>query len=253
MLGVDYYVGDIASATQVVLDRAESGLGGFSCLAGVHGIVHAQHRPELMAALSDAWLNFADGAPVAWLMRRCGYADSHRVAGPDLMPAVICAGQERGIRHYLFGSTPDTLELLEQSLRRDYPGAVIAGSMSPPFRPLSAAEEEEITDQIRAADPHIVWVGLGLPKQDEWMHRNAARMGPVLSMGVGAAFDFLAGAKPRAPQWMRSSGLEWLHRLGTEPRRLASRYFTTNSEFIARAGVEVFRHRTVRGRPTRGT
>ncbi len=251
VLGVNYYVGDIESATQLVLERAESGLGGFSCLAGVHGIVHAQHRPELMAALGDAWLNFTDGAPVAWLMRRCGWPTTHRVAGPDLMPAVIEAGQTRGIRHYLFGSTPDTLALLEDSLRREYPGVQIAGSMSPPFRPLSDAEEMEIAAQIRAAEPHIVWVGLGLPKQDEWMHRNAPRLGPVLSMGVGAAFDFLAGTKPRAPLWMRSHGLEWLHRVRSEPRRLAYRYLTTNSEFIARAGVEVLRHRAVRPRDTR--
>jgi N-acetylglucosaminyldiphosphoundecaprenol N-acetyl-beta-D-mannosaminyltransferase len=241
VLGVDYFVGDLDAATEVVLARAASRQGGFSCLAGVHGIIHAQHRPELMGALDAAWLNFADGAPVAWLMRRCGWPAAHRVAGPDLMPAVIDAGQALGIRHYLFGSAPATLDLLEQRLRARYPAAEIAGTMSPPFRALSPEEEDEIAAEIRAAQPHIVWVGLGLPKQDEWMHRNAERMGPVLALGVGAAFDFLAGTKPRAPLWMRSHGLEWLHRLRSEPRRLGYRYLSSNSEFIARAGVEVFR------------
>ncbi|MGN6380494.1 MAG: WecB/TagA/CpsF family glycosyltransferase [Gaiellales bacterium] len=241
VMGVEYYVGDIESATQLVLARAKSRRGGYSCLAGVHGIVHAQHRADLMDALRDSWLNFTDGAPVAWLMRRCGWPATRRVAGPDLMPAVIDAGQAHGIRHFLFGSTPDTLDMLEAKLRERYPDIQIAGTLSPPFRQLSVAEEEEIAAGIRAVEPHIVWVGLGLPKQDEWMHRNSERLGPVLSMGVGAAFDFLAGTKPRAPMWMRSHGLEWLHRVRSEPRRLAYRYLTTNSEFIFRAGVEVAR------------
>jgi N-acetylglucosaminyldiphosphoundecaprenol N-acetyl-beta-D-mannosaminyltransferase len=240
-MGVEYYVGDVQSATDVVLARARSGVGGYSCLAGVHGVVCAYHVPGLRTALDNSWLNFADGAPVAWLMRRGGWRGSSRVAGPDLMPAVIDAGQSLGIRHFLFGSTPQTLEKLEANLRRDYPAAQIAGSLSPPFRPLSDAEEQEIASTIRAAEPHIIWVGLGLPKQDEWMYRNAERLGPVLSMGVGAAFDFLAGTKPRAPLWMRTHGLEWLHRVRSEPRRLGYRYLSTNSEFMARASVEVLR------------
>jgi N-acetylglucosaminyldiphosphoundecaprenol N-acetyl-beta-D-mannosaminyltransferase len=240
-MDVEYYVGDVQSATEVVLARARSGVGGYSCLAGVHGIVCAYHAPGLRAALDNSWLNFTDGAPVAWLMRRGGWRASRRVAGPDLMPAVIDAGQPLGIRHFLFGSTPQTLEKLEASLRSAYPDVQIAGSLSPPFRALSVAEEEEIAASIRATEPHIVWVGLGLPKQDEWMHRNTERLGPVLSMGVGAAFDFLAGTKPRAPLWMRTHGLEWAHRVRSEPRRLAYRYLSTNSEFMARASVEVLR------------
>jgi N-acetylglucosaminyldiphosphoundecaprenol N-acetyl-beta-D-mannosaminyltransferase len=246
VLGVEYFVGDLAAATDVVVARALSCRGGFSCLAGVHGIVHAQHRADLMAALHGAWLNFPDGAPVSWLMRRSGWKGSRRVAGPDLMPAVIAAGQELGLRHYLFGSTPETLARLERRLRERYPRVEIAGTMSPPFRALSDEEEEEIAEHIRAAEPDIVWVGLGLPKQDEWMHRNAARLGPVLALGVGAAFDFLAGTKRRAPQWMQAAGLEWLHRLGSEPRRLAFRYVSTNSEFLARAAVELARRYPIR-------
>lgn len=240
-MDVGFYVGDIESATQVVLARARSGMGGYSCLAGVHGVVHAYHAPDLRVALDGAWVNFADGAPVAWLLRRCGWANSRRVAGPDLMSAVIEAGQPLGLRHFLFGSSPDTLGRLETNLRRSYPDVQIAGSLSPPFRPVSSVEEEAIAAIIRASNPHIAWVALGCPKQDEWMHRNSEKLGPVLSLGVGAAFDFLAGTKPRAPLWMRTHGLEWLHRLRSEPRRLAYRYLTTNSEFIARASIEVLR------------
>jgi N-acetylglucosaminyldiphosphoundecaprenol N-acetyl-beta-D-mannosaminyltransferase len=234
-LGVEYFIGGIEPATEAVIDRAFSGLGGYSCLCGVHGIVTAQHRESLMDAMHDAWMNFPDGAPVAWLLRRVGYGSARRVAGPDLMPRVIAAGQDVGIRHVLFGATPEVLSSMRVRLLERYPNAKIVGTISPPFRSLSVQEEDEFLAQIRAADPHIVWVGLGLPKQDEWMWRNQGGYSPAVALGVGAAFDFIAGTKPRAPGWVQRVGLEWLHRLLHEPRRLAGRYFTTNSEFLWRA------------------
>jgi N-acetylglucosaminyldiphosphoundecaprenol N-acetyl-beta-D-mannosaminyltransferase len=243
VLGVEYFVGDLERATQIVLRRALSGRGGFSCLCGVHGIVTAQHREPLLQAMDDAWLNFPDGAPVAWVMRRTGHAGARRVAGPDLMPRVVEAGQRHGLRHLLFGSTPEVLARLERRLRDRYPDAEIVGSISPPFRSLTHDEEAAICAQIAALSPHIVWVGLGLPKQDEWMWRNQEGYAPALALGVGAAFDFLAGTKARAPVWVQHLGFEWLHRLVHEPRRLASRYATTNSEFMWRAAVILVRHR----------
>ena len=239
VLGVEYFVGDVPAATATVLRRVESGLGGYSCLCGVHGIITAQHSESMMRALDGAWLNFPDGAPVAWLMRRHGAGAARRVAGPDLMPMVIEAGQEAGLRHFLFGSSPDVLERLEGRLLDRFPGAIIAGSISPPFRELTDAENRRFAAQIVASGADIVWVGLGLPKQDEWLHRSAALFAPAVGLGVGAAFDFLAGTKPRAPGWVQGAGLEWAHRLLKEPRRLAGRYATTNTEFLARAGVAV--------------
>jgi N-acetylglucosaminyldiphosphoundecaprenol N-acetyl-beta-D-mannosaminyltransferase len=239
VLGVEYFVGDVAAAGSAVLRRVESGLGGYSCLCGVHGIVTAQHSESMMRALEGAWLNFPDGAPVAWLMRRHGARDARRVAGPDLMPHVIEAGQDAGIRHFLFGSSPGVLERLERRLLERFPRAIIAGSISPPFRELSDEENERFAAQIVASGAHIVWVGLGLPKQDEWLHRSAGLFAPAVGLGVGAAFDFLAGTKPRAPEWVQRAGLEWMHRLLKEPRRLAGRYATTNTEFMARAGLAI--------------
>jgi N-acetylglucosaminyldiphosphoundecaprenol N-acetyl-beta-D-mannosaminyltransferase len=239
VLGVEYFAGDVPTATAAVLRRVESGLGGYSCLCGVHGIITAQHSESMMSALDAAWLNFPDGAPVAWLMRRHGAGTARRVAGPDLMPRVIEAGQEAGVRHFLFGSSPDVLERLEQRLLDRFPRAIIAGSISPPFREVSDEENEQFAAQIAASRADIVWVGLGLPKQDEWLHRTAALFAPAVGLGVGAAFDFLAETKPRAPEWMQGAGLEWMHRLAKEPRRLAGRYATTNTEFLARAGVAV--------------
>lgn len=244
ILGVEYYVGDLGSATALVVRRALSGRAGFSCLCGVHGIITAQHRESLMLAMRDAWVNFPDGAPVAWLLRRVGHPAAHRVAGPDLMPRVIEAGQAHGLRHLLFGSTPEVLERLQTRIRERFPEALIVGAISPPFRSLSSQEEAELTAEIRAARPHIVWVGLGLPKQDEWMWRNRAAYTPALALGVGAGFEFLAGTKARAPLWMQRAGLEWLHRLTHEPRRLAARYLTTNTEFLGRAAAVMVRRYT---------
>lgn len=242
MLGVEYRVADLVTATDAVITRALSGQGGFCSLAGVHGVVTAQHRSELKDAFDHAWANLPDGEPVAWMMRRLGARETRRVAGPDLMPSVIAAGQALGVRHFFFGSTPAVLQQLEARIRESFPDAQIVGVLSPPFRPLSDEEEAKIAEEIVASGAHIVWVGLGLPKQDEWMHRNAAAMRPCLAMGVGAAFDFQAGTKPRAPLWMRRHGLEWFHRLTTEPRRLGWRYASTNSEFIARVGPALLQH-----------
>jgi N-acetylglucosaminyldiphosphoundecaprenol N-acetyl-beta-D-mannosaminyltransferase len=242
VFGIEYRVSDMATATQAVIARARSGQGGYACLAGVHGVITAQHRPGLRRAMQESWANLPDGEPVAWMMRRLGAPATRRVAGPDLMPNVIAAGQEVGLRHYLFGSTPEVLQHLELQILATYPGAKIVGTMSPPFRHLSEQEEEEITATIRRSGAHIVWVGLGLPKQDEWMCRNAERLRPCLAMGVGAAFDFLAGSKRRAPGWMQRCGLEWLHRMLSEPRRLGRRYLVTNSEFIVRAVAELALH-----------
>jgi N-acetylglucosaminyldiphosphoundecaprenol N-acetyl-beta-D-mannosaminyltransferase len=251
VLGVDYLVADLSTATRAVIEHALEGEGGYCSLAGVHGVVTAQHRPELMSALTGAWANFADGEPVAWMMRRLGEPGARRVAGPDLMPSVIDLGREYELRHFLFGSTDDVLSRLETNLKIRYPGARIVGTLSPPFRRLNEEEEETISTRIRTSGAQIVWVGLGLPKQDEWMSRNASRLAPCMALGVGAAFDFLAGTKPRAPLWMRRRGLEWLHRVATEPRRLGWRYASTNTEFILRVTPELMHHftRTARARP----
>jgi N-acetylglucosaminyldiphosphoundecaprenol N-acetyl-beta-D-mannosaminyltransferase len=233
ILGFSYYAGDIAGAAQVVIDRALSGAGGYGCLTGVHGVTTARRDAAHYAALKGAWLNFPDGAPIAWRQRMAGSRSARRVGGPDLMPEVISAGQRRGVRHYLLGSTPETLEQLVHVIQGRYPRATIVGSMSPPFRELDSDEEKQMLAEVRATEPHIVWVGLGAPKQDLWMHRYSARLAPSLCMGVGAAFDFVAGKKQRAPEWMRHSGLEWVHRVSQEPRRLAPRYLQSNSRFVA--------------------
>ena len=186
VLDVDYFIGDLRAATALVLDRARSGAGGYSCLCGVHGIVTAQHNADMMDALHQSWLNFPDGAPVAWLMRRFGAGTARRVAGPDLMPLVIDAGQGLGIRHFLFGSTPEVLDRLQSRLVQQYPRAIIAGAISPPFRPLTEDEDARMAQQIIDSGAEVVWVGLGLPKA-----------GPVAAAQRGAV---------QAGRWARGRG-----------------------------------------------
>jgi len=167
------------------------------------------------------------------------------------MPRVIDLGRDHRLRHYLFGATPPVLERLEANLLERFPGAEIVGTASPPFRAMNAPEEREAVATITAAAPHIVWVGLGTPKQDLWMHRLSPDLSGILSMGVGAAFDFISGNRPRAPMWMQESGLEWVHRMVHDPIKLAPRYAAANTLFIASTIAEVTRDTVGAARPSR--
>jgi N-acetylglucosaminyldiphosphoundecaprenol N-acetyl-beta-D-mannosaminyltransferase len=187
---------------------------------------------------------FPDGVPIAWLGRRAGVEEADRACGIDVLPLVADLGRPYGLRHFLFGSTPETLVALERRLCAAYPGVAIVGTLSPPMAPLDHIDLLDETERIRAADPDIVWCGLGAPKQELWMQRFARELEPALTLGVGAAFDLVGGTKPRAPYWMQRRGLEWLYRLGCEPRRLGGRYIRTNTEFVLRVVRDVVRSET---------
>lgn len=176
---------------------------------------------------------------MSWLARRLGADGAERIAGAELMTRVLEAGAPIGLRHYLFGSTPHVLQTLRDSLSARHPRAQIIGALAPPFgQPLEEQAMQHV-EIMRHAAPDIVWCALGAPKQELWMSSHAALLAPAVVIGVGAAFDFHAGTKRRAPLWMQRSGLEWAHRLWSEPRRLAGRYVRTNSEFVLRAAVEI--------------
>lgn len=246
VLGVDCFAGSLDAAAAETVSRARAGKDGYVCLCSAHGIVLSHHDRELKEALAGAWRVFPDGYPVAWLARRHGAAHAAQITGTDLMAGVFEAGQDAGLRHFLFGSTPETLRLLEARLLKRFPQANIVGSLSPSFAPLEPAEAQRDAATIREARPNVVWVGFSTPKQDLWMRRYAKLLAPAVILGVGAAFDFHAGTKQRAPVWMRCTSLEWLHRLLSEPRRLASRYARIVAEFSLRAAIELARRR----RPT---
>ena len=198
----------------------------------VHVTMLAQNSAPLMAALNhpDA-LTLPDGMPLVWALRSCGYLLRDRVYGPDFFE--LCLSSQRGTtRHYFFGSTDDTLTKLRQKLTTRFPGILIAGMYSPPFRPLTPEEEADIINNINESNADIVWVGLGAPKQELWINATAGRIHAPVVAAVGAAFDFLAGTVRQAPDWMQRFGLEWLFRLIMEPRRLWFRYLYYNPLFV---------------------
>jgi N-acetylglucosaminyldiphosphoundecaprenol N-acetyl-beta-D-mannosaminyltransferase len=240
VLGSDCFCGGPEEAAALVLERVRQRAGGYACFCNVHVVVTALHDHELRRSLSEAWMLFPDGAPVAWVQRRSGGHRASRIAGPDLMPRIIELGQPLGLRHYLLGSTADVLARLHERIARRSPSAIMAGSSAPAIGD-GRADCGDIVAEIREAQPDVVWCALGAPKQELWMQANHDRLAPALLLGVGAAFEFLAGTKPRAPLYLQRHGLEWAHRLASEPRRLTGRYVRTNTEFLVRAAIEVVR------------
>jgi N-acetylglucosaminyldiphosphoundecaprenol N-acetyl-beta-D-mannosaminyltransferase len=204
----------------------------YVCVVSVHGLVVAQRDPMIRHALNHCGMATEDGMPLVWWSRLAGFSRARRVCGSDLLDEVCAFGLPHKFRHYFYGASPKVVEQLIDRLRKRHPGLCVAGYRSPPFRLLTAAEDAGDIAAINEAEPDFVWVGLGMPKQEKWMVEHLGKINATALIGVGAAFDFHAGAKPRAPVWMQHAGLEWLFRLLTEPRRLAHRYLIDNSLFI---------------------
>jgi N-acetylglucosaminyldiphosphoundecaprenol N-acetyl-beta-D-mannosaminyltransferase len=211
----------------------------YIAVAGMHGITEARHKVEFRRAVTDAALVVPDGMPVVWIGRFRGYYLPRRVYGPELMLRFCQETTSAGYRHYLLGGAPGVPEQLAQSLKKSCPGIVIAGMYSPPFRPTTAKEDAAIVENINRAAPDVLWVGLGTPKQELWMHQHRDQLRVPVIVGVGAAFDFLSFRKRQAPVWMRERGLEWMFRLLQEPLRLWKRYLVYGSEFVFLAALEV--------------
>ena len=193
-------------------------------------VLQAYDSPALARILDESGLAAPDGMPLVWLGRR-RTRDVQRVYGPDLMLRICKAGLKSKTRHFFYGATPEVLDALKANLEVKFPGLVVAGTMAPPFRPLTENEETETAHIITTACPDIVWVGLGTPKQDFWVARFRTLLDAPAMVAVGAAFNFHAGHIPQAPRWMMRCGLEWLFRLIIEPRRLWRRYLLGNPRF----------------------
>lgn len=202
----------------------------FIAVTEMHAVMEAQDDLAFKAILNDADLVVPDGTPLVWIGRRKNLPLPRRVYGPELMET-FCRQTRGRFSHYLFGGTPDVVERLAEIMERDW-GCSIAGTLSPPFRETSAEETAEILETINASGADVVWVGLGCPKQERWMDRYRPVLKPPVSVGVGAAFDFHSGEKRSAPTWMKEHGLEWLHRLLSEPKRLWRRYLLGGSRFL---------------------
>ena len=215
--------------------------GGYVGVCNVHSLITASRDDELRHALEGGLINTADGMPLVWALRLLGYRSTTRVYGQALMEALLASRRIR--RHYLVGSTDDVQRRLLTRLRDHYPNAEVVGRWVPPFTGAVPELPDQIRSDIAKTHPQVVWVGLGCPRQEKWMLRYWQQLAPAVLIGVGAAFDFLAGIRAQAPGWMRRSGLEWLFRLASEPRRLAWRYLSTNPVFIWRMAGQILRER----------
>jgi N-acetylglucosaminyldiphosphoundecaprenol N-acetyl-beta-D-mannosaminyltransferase len=205
----------------------------YVCVTGVHGIIESHWSPHVKAIHNSAGMVTPDGMPLVWLSRLKGFRDANRVYGPDLMLATCERFSGRGFRHFFYGGAPGVAEQLVGRLGELFPNVKIVGTYCPPFRAMTAEEDEHAVETIRAASPDIVWVGLSTPKQEIWMARHVEKLAPSVLIGCGAAFDFIAGVKAQAPRWVQRAGLEWAFRLITEPRRLWRRYLLNNPLFIS--------------------
>lgn len=216
---------------RLATEERASGLDVHLCNA--YTLALADGDDAFRRMLGVAGRNYPDGMSVVWAnrLRHGRHLPSERVYGPDLFLDVLDQGQAMGVRHYLLGGSPNALEHLQTSVSQRFPRANVVGAETPPFRALTGDERAEQIQRLTAAQPHIVWVGLGTPKQD-WEAARLAREVSAVFVAVGAAFDFVAGTKKQAPVWMQDRGLEWAYRLGTEPRRLWKRYLIGNARFV---------------------
>jgi N-acetylglucosaminyldiphosphoundecaprenol N-acetyl-beta-D-mannosaminyltransferase len=239
ILGVGVMPLSLSEAVDTLDSWQKEGRHDYVCCVSVHGIVTSQKDPAIRSAINRSGLATEDGMPLVWWSRRSGFSQCHRVCGSDLLDAMCALSAKRGHRHYFYGGSPQVVERLVQRMTQRHPGFVVAGYHSPPFRALSEEEDAAEISAINATRPDFVWIGLGMPKQEKWMVSHLGRIHATALLGVGAAFDFHAGVKSRAPLWIQRLGFEWLFRLASEPRRLAHRYLIDNSIFIACAARQI--------------
>ena len=234
ILGVDIAVTDYAGELAAIDELIASGGRGYFCHAAVASVMNARRDADVRAALNDATLTLPDGQPLVWALRSLGEEIESRVYGPDLMLAACDRSQSTGASHFLYGGRDESVTRdLESSLRARFPGISVSGSWTPPFRDLSETERRQVVEMIDGSGADIVWVGTGSPRQELWMAAMRPLLRAPVLVGVGAAFDFHSGRTRQAPPWMQRHGLEWLHRLGREPRRLGPRYLRDNPAFVA--------------------
>lgn len=211
-------------------------------VTGFHGLWEAHKNPNLRAMLNSAELWVPDGIAPIWVARLHGHRNVQRAPGAAIMREFFRRANQKQYRSYFYGDTDATLAALKTSLSRDYPGHQVVGAFSPPFRKLTPEEDQEIVDRINAARPDILWVGLGMPKQDIWIYERLHRLNVPVAIGVGAAFAFVAGTVQRCPEWIGSMGFEWVYRFLREPKKLWRRDILDGPQFLFHVGMELIRN-----------
>jgi len=249
VLGVPLAVTDYERTLDWIDAAVTLGAREYLCVAAVHTVMESHEDETLRAAVDGAAFTVPDGQPLAWALRKLGHEIDARVYGPELMERACARAVHSGQRFYLYGGRDEqALAQLAANLLDRHQGLLLAGGWSPPHRPLSEAELDDVAARINAAAPDVVWVGIGVPKQEKWMAAMRDRLDAPVLIGVGAAFDFHAGLVPQAPAWMQRRGLEWLFRLAQEPRRLWKRYARHNPRFVAGFARQWAAHRRGHGR-----
>ncbi len=243
VLGVGVSVITLDTASSTIEEWIRERSKHYVCITGAHGVIESRHDENLRRIHNEAGLVTPDGMSLVFVARSLGFKSISRVYGPDLMRRITEISAQKGYRQFYYGGGVGLAERLAIVLKSRYPSLVVAGTITPPFRPASAQEDEEDIARINASAPDIVWVGLSTPKQELWMASHIHRLNAPVLVGVGAAFDFLAGTKSQAPLWMQRSGLEWAYRLGQEPRRLWKRYAKIVPLFLVLALAQIVAHR----------
>lgn len=231
ILGINVAVTNMDETVKCLEENIEKLKGKYICVSNVHTAVMAYENEEYRNIQNEAYLILPDGNPLSKISKKRGFYEAERVTGPDLMGRIFEDSEEKGYKHYFYGSTEETLFLLKDKLLKNYPRLNIVGMYSPPFKSEVELESKEKIDEINSLKPDFIWIGLGAPKQEKWMalHKNKLN---GLMVGVGAGFDYYAEKIKRAPEFMQKNSLEWFYRLLQDPRRLFKRYLKTNLKFI---------------------
>ena len=238
VLGVGVHALNMDLAVRTLAAAVESKHKGIVCVTGVHGLTEAQDNPAFRRLLNEAFLVTPDGMPLVWIGRERGAKEMGRVYGPDLMLEICRLSVDKGYTHYLYGGDVGVAPGLKTALEGRFPGLKVVGTYTPPFRPLDEDEERDLTAHVSEVKPDFLWVGISTPKQELFMQQYLHRLDATVMLGVGAAFDIHTGRTAEAPRWMMAAGLQWLHRLGQEPRRLGRRYLVNNPLFLARIAAQ---------------
>lgn len=231
ILGVNVNVTNMEDTVKVITENLDDIKGDYICVSNVHTTVMSYEDECYRDIQNSGFMALPDGKPLSIVSKKRGFNDAERVTGPDLMQEIFKISEEKEYKHYFYGGTQETLDLLYEKLKSKYPKINIVGLNSPPFRELTNDEEQIIVEDINKSNPDFIWVGLGAPKQEIWMSKHKNKVNGLM-IGVGAGFDYHAGNLKRAPIWMQNLSLEWFYRLIQDPIRLFKRYYKTNLSFI---------------------
>jgi len=239
ILGVKVHATSMDRALSRLETAVTSGEKGYVCVTGVQGVMEAQMDSNLKRIINGALLTIPDGRPTVWVGWLRGLLHMRQVTGPTIMLRICALSAEKGYTHFFYGGNDGVADQLKDSLTQRFPGLKVVGTYTPPFRPLTSEEEADLARKVAKAKPDFFWVGLSTPKQERFMDKYISKLDAKLMLGVGAAFDIHTGRIKDAPYWMKFTGVQWMHRIYQDPKRLWKRYLVNNPKFVYRITLEL--------------